>query len=844
MTDESHIVKPATLKAVGFLKDYCAATSTYPVLTALHIDPDTGVKGKIESQAFKFNAQAEIDWRAVYAWVDARQGKANVYFSVNPRVPDAETKIKAKMREVSRVVACHVDVDVRVGEDQGEGIARIVKSFEAYKLPPTFITSSGGGAQAFWVLSEPVLVGGSTDEEREAAARQIAGFNKVFQRDLDGDHCFNLDRIMRLPGTINVPDTVKRAKGRVPRLAEVLVADTLRKYDPAKLDRIADDTPTSPDDPAPKGEGQGTPQPKGRVVKAVDPHRAPSTEPKVESMDDPRIATLDLRGRIIMETGKPPESDTDKEGKDLSRSGVLFDFVCTCMRANFSSKLTAVIITDPRWPISACVLDKPNVNREVSRVISRAREQSEDPKLLELNDANHVVNMHGKTMILSYDTEDPQFPGVPIPYYWTPDEWKKFHNKWSYQYVTMKNGKETVVSTPLGDWWWMHSGRRQYNGVVYMPEVNEDTVGDKLNLWRGFAVVPVKGTHHEQFLEHLRENICAGDEKTYQYLLRWMAQRVQNPGKPAEVSIVQVGARGTGKTIWVELFGAVFGHHFITVVQHDHLTGKFNSHLQDCSLLHADECLNARDRKDEQVLKALITGRTIRIEPKGINAFECLNKMGLIMSTNNPHAVPAGEHERRFLCVNVAANRMQDHAWFGAMVHAMRKEGGIANLLHMLLSMDLSDFNIREVPHTKELDKQKAMTRRGLDALVEQWCRDGVLPHALPEDPSVALTVRGDPDNEKGFFHSCMDLDADLKHRGQIWIGRELREWGVGPWRRQKSGIRGVKFPPLAKVRELFEAKHGKQDWPGDVKVWESTSYSTDRADKAPKREPDAEIPF
>src|SRR5665213_412410 len=140
MTDEAGAVKPATLKSGGVLKDYCAVTHTYPVLTALHIDALTGVKGKIESQAFKFNAQAEIDWRAVFAWVDARQGKANMYFSVNPRFPEAETKIKAKMTEVSRVVASHVDVDVHVGEDQAEGIARIVKSFESYKLPPTFIT--------------------------------------------------------------------------------------------------------------------------------------------------------------------------------------------------------------------------------------------------------------------------------------------------------------------------------------------------------------------------------------------------------------------------------------------------------------------------------------------------------------------------------------------------------------------------------------------------------------------------------------------------------------------------------------------------------------------------------
>jgi hypothetical protein len=103
--NDANAVRGDTPKAVEFLQQWCEATRTYPVTTAIHTDPATGVKGKIESQAFKFGADGAVNWRSVLAWVDARQGKANIYFNVNPRVPVAETKIKANMREVSRAPA-------------------------------------------------------------------------------------------------------------------------------------------------------------------------------------------------------------------------------------------------------------------------------------------------------------------------------------------------------------------------------------------------------------------------------------------------------------------------------------------------------------------------------------------------------------------------------------------------------------------------------------------------------------------------------------------------------------------------------------------------------------------
>ena len=87
----------------------------------------------------------------------------------------------------------------------------------------------------------------------------------------------------------------------------------------------------------------------------------------------------------------------------------------------------------------------------------------------------------------------------------------------------------------------------------------------------------------------------------------------------------------------------MLGRHYLAITNPEHLTGKFNSHLQEAVAVLADECFFAGDRRHEQMLKTLITGDSIIIEPKGVNSYAARNHIHLIMSTNQDWAVPASE---------------------------------------------------------------------------------------------------------------------------------------------------------------------------------------------------------
>jgi hypothetical protein len=426
----------------------------------------------------------------------------------------------------------------------------------------------------------------------------------------------------------------------------------------------------------------------------------------------------------------------------------------------------------------------------------QASSGSDAADLAQMNATYAVTKIGGKTRVMSLE-ESSLFPGCKVPVFSTVPDFCAFHLK---QKKPKHDGRGKIG---IGRWWIEHPDRRQYDGVVYDPASKNPSM---FNLWRGFSCQPIEG-NCDFYIEHLRDNICNGRQDEYEYLVNWMAYAVQYPGRQGEVAVVMRGAEGTGKGIAIKLFGSLFGPHFRHIVHAKHLVGHFNAHLQQCSLLFADEAFFAGDRAHESILKGLITEETLLIEPKGVDPFPVRNCIHLMMSSNADWVIPAGADARRFFMLNASAARKQDRQYFGKIVHQM-ETGGREALLYLLLHRDLSAFNVGAVPQTDALATQKAFTRRGIDRLIEQICHDGILPSAHTIHPNIAVTTG--EDERTGFYYS-------------VRIANRLKEWGCEPW---KSGNqRGIRFPALADLRLRFDRKHGLQGWPaseGQEPDWEA----------------------
>lgn len=197
-----------TKKAVAFLK------TLFPgkLVNIVAIDPFTEVVTAITRP---------VDDTAIASFIDRHNSRANVYYSVNTPTDDAPDK-KLKKEHIKEINGVFIDADPIKGKDFQEERKRLhelAKTLAKDSNPPTVITDSGGGIQAFWMLDKPVPVNDDTRMEYEALGRGLA-------QQYNTDKVQNIDRIMRLPYTLNIPGPKK--KGREATLARSSKISTYR----------------------------------------------------------------------------------------------------------------------------------------------------------------------------------------------------------------------------------------------------------------------------------------------------------------------------------------------------------------------------------------------------------------------------------------------------------------------------------------------------------------------------------------------------------------------------------------------------------------------------------------
>jgi putative DNA primase/helicase len=138
-----------------------------------------------------------------------RSETESVYYGVTTR----RNQSSGKKNNVSHFPGVWVDVDFK---DFKGGEKEAWEKLDAFPLKPTIIVHTGGGLHLYFLLTESIPITSDLVLELEA-------LNKAFVRALGGDGCHSLDHILRIPGTVNWPDKIKRQRGRVPGPVRLLV---------------------------------------------------------------------------------------------------------------------------------------------------------------------------------------------------------------------------------------------------------------------------------------------------------------------------------------------------------------------------------------------------------------------------------------------------------------------------------------------------------------------------------------------------------------------------------------------------------------------------------------------
>lgn len=510
--------------------------------------------------------------------------------------------------------------------------------------------------------------------------------------------------------------------------------------------------------------------------------------------------------------------ETATAPKDDSRSGRAFCLAGECRRAGMDlDAFKAELAKDPalaKWAKDARQVQRAwdrNAGEDLSTLLDDFDDLPDLPEtgkrnpVTALNRDHAAVMIGGKFRIIREKGSDYDV--------FAPEELHKLN---ANNRVKVPGEKRTE---PVTSAWMRHPSRRTFaGGLVFNPK---ETPAGAYNVWRGWAAQPNPDASCDLFLAHVRDVICDGSEREFQWLLGWMAHLVQHPEQKPGTAVVLRGAKGAGKDTVGHYLGALFPRHHVTLSQPEHLTGRFNAHMETAILIHLEEGYWAGNHAAEGVLKNLITCQTLEIERKGIDPYKIDHFGRLLITSNADWVVPATPGERRFFVLDVSPAHAKDTAYFGA-IWKEQVNGGAGALLHFLQSFDLSGFDVRNPPETAALTRQKLEGLRN----VEAWWHDRLSEGTLSTDEFSE--DRADWEGE-----SITVSRAMLRRNYEDWLSRQRwhgaalndKQFGeklramcstLKDNRARVSGGRERQYvlPPLAECRAVFAAFiGGEMEW-------------------------------
>lgn len=358
-------------------------------------------------------------------------------------------------------------------------------------------------------------------------------------------------------------------------------------------------------------------------------------------------------------------------------------------------------------------------------------------------------------------------------------------------------------------------------GVEFNPLGTSDHY---LNLWVGPTITPRQGKW-ACISGFLLEVVCAGNQDCYDYVVRYIAHALQKPWEKPGVMIAMLSGQGTGKGTFARILRKIWSATFLQIHNIDSVTGNFNASLERAFIVFMDEALFSGDRRASDALKSLITEPIIQINEKHQPARQISSYHRFFAATNAEHFKNTERDDRRDLVLRLSEARKGDHEYW----HTLNLEienGGVEAMAHDLLSMDLSDFNVRDKPDTNELLEQKLQSL----GHIERWWHDCLYRGRIDKTETAEAFASMNAENPDwpDFISTTFAIEGVINVAGgrvfrkpaAIDVAKTLKKLCPSAVQAQKTVSKGVRargfnMPTLEQARIDFEGYiGGKVQWP------------------------------
>ncbi|WP_238531329.1 DUF5906 domain-containing protein [Collimonas fungivorans] len=273
---------------------------------------------------------------------------------------------------------------------------------------------------------------------------------------------------------------------------------------------------------------------------------------------------------------------------------------------------------------------------------------------------------------------------------------------------------------------WLESPHRTMvdaENLVFDPSLQVDPE-THINMFNGYPLVPQKNDVLAALVLELLESLCSSERngaEVFEWLLKWLAYPLQNPGAKMSTAVLMFGEKqGTGKSLFFDgIMRPIYGEYGTTAGQHQ-LESTFTDWRSRKTFVLFEEVLGRAERHNYiGTIKHMITGKDMRINPKGLPERVEDNHLNSVFLSNERQPLPLDAEDRRFLVVE-ALNHMPT-TFYSRFKQAI-KDGASAAFYEFLLSYPVDDFN----EHSKPLrtDSKDAVITFGLpswEVFYQRW---------------------------------------------------------------------------------------------------------------------------
>lgn len=286
------------------------------------IEPDGAIKGRYFGE--------NVD-DAVRLAVKKNRDGSNIYWTANRCGPD--TAHKPSKCHIVSARSAHVDIDPPKDGSPFDKAA-VIRAAEAFDIRPTTIIDSGNGLQLLYRL-----------EDDDPDLDRVEAINRAIAQHFAGDSCHNIERLLRVPGTVNYPNEAKRKRGCVPVMSQLVSHHPERRN---TLEELEISFPLAALSPAHARASIAVPD-NIKLLKAADLSRG-----------DTAMLTIMI---------EHPE----KHFSNKDRSGWAYGIVCQMLDDSYEDEEILGVLLNPDNAGCAHIGDQGNSVRAATRAISRAK---------------------------------------------------------------------------------------------------------------------------------------------------------------------------------------------------------------------------------------------------------------------------------------------------------------------------------------------------------------------------------------------------------------------------------------------------------------------------------------